>query len=131
MAMSGYDDDKQYAVVAEVRRKWTAAEKQAILADASETSVSAAARRAGVAASLVFRWRKQLDGSVKKTVGKPTSAFVPVLLPAPPAVASAAEGRATDRGLIEIELAGGRRIRVSGAVETETLRRVLAVVDGR
>lgn len=129
--MSGYDDDKQYAVVAEVRRRWTDAEKQAILAAAAETSVSAAARRAGVAASLVFRWRKQLDGSVKKTAGKPASAFVPVLLPAPPAAAAAAEGRATDRGLIEIELAGGRRIRVSGAVETEALRRVLAAVEGR
>jgi hypothetical protein len=30
--MSGYDQEKRFAVVAEVRRKWTEAEKQAILA---------------------------------------------------------------------------------------------------
>jgi transposase len=129
--MSGYDEDKQYAVVAEVRRKWTDGEKQAVLADAAETSVSAAARKAGVAASLVFRWRKERNGNEKKTTGKRGSAFVPVILPAPPAVASATEGRATDRGAIEIELAGGRRLRVSGPVDAATLKQVIAVLEGR
>lgn len=57
--MSGYDKAKRYAVVAEARRKWTDAEKKTILADADERSVSAAARQHGVAASLVFRWRRQ------------------------------------------------------------------------
>jgi transposase-like protein len=50
--MSGYDEEKHFVVVAETRRKWTSGEKQAILADAAERSVSAAARKAGVAASL-------------------------------------------------------------------------------
>jgi transposase len=56
--MSGYDQEKRYSVVAEVRRKWTDAEKQAILAEAKEGSVSAVARKHGVAANLVFRWRQ-------------------------------------------------------------------------
>ena len=127
--MSGYDEEKRYAVVAAVRRKWTDTEKKAILADADERSVSAAARKHGVAASLVFRWRRQRDAGVKKAVHNTAVAFVPVALPAPsPAAASA---RVADSGLIEIELAGGCRIRVTGPVETEALKRVIAVLDGR
>jgi hypothetical protein len=34
-------------------------------------------------------------------------------------------------GVIEIELAGGRRLRLSGPVDAETLRRVIAVLDGQ
>ena len=129
--MSGYDEAKRYAVVAEVRRKWTDSEKKAILADADERSVSAAARQHGVAASLVFRWRRQRDAGGKKTVRKSASVFVPVALPAPLAAATSTPALGIDRGVIEIELAGGRRVRVMGPVETEALRRVIAVLEGR
>jgi hypothetical protein len=33
--------------------------------------------------------------------------------------------------MIEIELAGGRRIRVTGPVEANTLKQVIAVLEGR
>ena len=36
-----------------------------------------------------------------------------------------------DQGVIEIVLAGGRRLRVSGLVDTENLKRVIAVLEGR
>lgn len=124
--MSGYDEEKRYAVVAETRRRWSAAEKEAILADTVEGSVSAAARKHGVAASLVFRWRRRQSGGGQKSERQTAAAFVPVALPAPSAFAPRA-----DRGLIEIELAGGRRIRVTGPVEAEALRQVIAVVEGR
>ena len=129
--MSGYDEAKRYAVVAEVRRKWTDAEKKAILADADVRSVSAAARQHGVAASLVFRWRRQRDADGKKSARKPAAAFVPVALPAPLAAATSAPAQGIDRGVIEIELAGGRRLRVSGPVDLEALRRLIAVLEGR
>jgi len=36
-----------------------------------------------------------------------------------------------DSGLIEIELASGRRVRLSGPVDVQALRRVIAVLEGR
>ena len=40
-------------------------------------------------------------------------------------------GQSPEKLAREIELAGGRRLRVSGPVETEALRRVIAVLEGR
>ena len=39
--------------------------------------------------------------------------------------------QALDGGLIEIELANGRRVRLSGPVDVQALRRVIAVLEGR
>lgn len=126
--MSGYSQEKSFAVVAETRRKWTAAERNQIVGETEASSVSSVARKHGVAASLVFRWRREAGIVGKKSPRKPAAAFVPVALPA---LTHAAPVAGADRGLIEIELAGGRRLRVTGAVETEALRRVIAVLEGR
>jgi transposase len=126
--MSGYSQEKSFAVVAETRRKWAAAERKQIVAETEASSVSSVARKHGVATSLVFRWRREAGITGKKSPGKPATAFVPVALPALTRAAPVAD---SDRGMIEIELAGGRRLRVSGLVETEALRRVIAVLEGR
>jgi transposase len=52
--MSGYNLEKSFTVVAEARRKWTKAEKQAIVAEIAATSVSAVARKHGIASSLLW-----------------------------------------------------------------------------
>ena len=126
--MSGYDEEKRYAVVAETRRKWTAAERKRIVEETEASSVSSVARKHGVAASLVFRWRREAGIAGKKRPRKPAPAFVPVALPA---LTHAAPVQGIDHGVIEIDLTGGRRLRVSGPVETEALRRVIAVLEGR
>jgi transposase len=126
--MSGYSQEKNFAVVAETRRKWSAAERKQIVAETEAASVSSVARKHGAATSLVFRWRREAGLAGKKSPRKPAAAFVPVALPALTQAAAVAGG---DRGMIEIELAGGRRLRVSGPVETEALRRVIAVLEGR
>jgi transposase len=126
--MSGYSHEKNFAVVAETRRKWTAAERKQIVAETEAASVSSVARRHGVATSLVFRWRREAGIAGKRNACKAASAFVPVALPAPAHAASVA---GADCGMIEIELAGGCRIRVTGPVETEALRRVIAVLEGQ
>ena len=88
-----------------------------------------------VAKSLLFRWRKEAGLSGKRGgVKKPCASFVPVALLAPLAVAETpgiSSPRMADRGLIEIELAGGRMVRVTGQVEMEALKRVIAVLKGR
>lgn len=115
-------------VVAETRRRWTQAEKRVILVEAEGQSVSAVARKHGVAAGLVFRWRK----AGRKAADQRTSAFVPVALLAPStATAPLASAPSLSCGVIEIELCGGRRIRLSGPVEAGTLKQVIAVLEGR
>lgn len=74
--------------------------------------VSVVARRHGVAASLMFRWRRQAGIGGEKIAGNRTKAsFVLVALPAPVAARAAmvehSPELAPDHGLIEIELAGG------------------------
>jgi transposase len=130
--MSGYrhEQEKTYAVVAETRRRWSEAERKQIVAETEAASVSSVARKHRVAASLVFRWRRAAGLSGKKSVGKPVPAFVPVMLPAP-SPAAAISSPSAERGLVEIELAGGRRLRVSAPVDTAMLRQVIEVLEGQ
>lgn len=125
--MSGYDQGKSFSVVAETRRKWTAVEKAAVVAEIAGSSVSSVARKHGIAPSLVFRWRRELGVSGKRTKREATPAFISLALPAPGAAAAAMHGG----GIIEIELAHGRRVRVDASVDSATLKRVIAVLDGR
>lgn len=127
--MSGYDQDKSFAVVAETRRKWTVAEKAAVVAETAAASVSSIARRHGIASSLVFRWRRELGESGKKVSRQARPSFVPVALPAPAVAPVSAVVPGV--GLMEIELSGGRRVRVDASVDMNALKRVIAVLDGR
>ena len=95
-------------------------------------SVSAVARRHGIAPSLLFRWRRDFAEAARVVI----PAFIPLALPAP--------AEATDRdrcrrlcataesrcGFIEIDLAGGRRLRVDGTVDTGVLKRVIDALEG-
>ena len=58
----------------------------------------------------------------------PSVPFVPA---APVAPLETPRVQAPDSGLIEIELAGGRRLRLSGPVDVQALKRVIAVLEGR
>lgn len=124
---------KSFDIVAETRRRWTAEDRRRIVVESETAPVSMVARRHGVAVSLVFRWRRQagLPGK-REGVKKADAVFVPVMLAAPPEAPLETPGvQAPDGGLIEIELAGGRRVRLSGAVDVQALKRVIAVLEGR
>lgn len=127
--MSGYSQEKSFAIVAETRRKWSRAEKAAVVGETAAASVSAVARRHGIASSLVFRWRRELGAGGKTAKREAGTAFVPVALLAPAAglVSAVVPGG----GLIEIELSGGRRVRVDASVDMKALARVIAVLEGR
>jgi transposase len=103
-------------------------------------SVSAVARRYGVAVSLLFRWRQAL-GVATVTEG---ASFLPVKI-ADEAVASDASGGTSGAPQvlpptpsiiierpapgIEIELVGGRRVRFDRDVDAETMKRVVAALE--
>jgi transposase len=121
----------------ERRRRWSREEKERLVAASLElgVSVSEVARSAGIHVSQLFRWRKDLCDRVNTG----PSQLVPVeIVPAaaPPAVEapapSASPGRRRRKsGIIEIELGGGRRVRVDRDVDAEALRRVLDALGSR
>jgi transposase len=127
--MSGYAQEKSFAVIAEARRKWTSGEKRAVVAETETASVSSVARRHGISSSLVFRWRREFGFGRRESAHEAVAGFVPALLPSP--TGGALPIPALGAGVIEIVLASGHRVRVDGAVDAPALQRVLAVLDGR
>lgn len=121
----------------ERRRRWSREEKECLVVASFEpgVSVSEVARSAGIHVSQLFRWRKDLCERVAPAV----PSLVPVkIVPAAttPAVeapaSSASPGRRRRKsGIIEIELNGGRRVRVDRDVDAEALRRVLDALGSR
>ena len=122
----------------ERRRRWSLAEKERLVAASLEpgVSVSEVARTAGLHVSQLFRWRKQLCTRIEtsSTATEPLAEpkLVPVTIVPPPMVADSPPPRRRRRsGMIEIEVSGGRRVRVGGDVDAEALRRVLDVLEQR
>ena len=122
----------------ERRRRWSREEKERLVAASLEpgVSVSEVARSAGIHVSQLFRWRKEVcdrvdTGSSQLVPGEigPAPAIPPAVEAAVP---SASPGRSRRKsGIIEIELGGGRRVRVDRDVDAEALRRVLDALGSR
>ncbi len=124
----------------ERRRRWSVQDKLRIVGELAEPGARACdvAARHCVCESLVFIWRRQLREGVLVEPQAPT--FLPVrMLEAPsstPDLVPADGARdlmrapapAPQRGLIEIELGGGRQVRVGSDVSLPALRRVLAAL---
>jgi transposase len=110
----------------ERRRRWSAAEKQAIVAESLEPYVSIAgiARKHGIGTGQLYGWRHQF---LADRSGKPAG-FARVELLCEPS--RNARSVAPLSGLIEIALPGGPTIRVDAQVDEQALRRVLAVLRG-
>ena len=126
----------------ERRRKWSAQEKAAIVAEslAEGAVVSEVARRHGLNPQQLFGWRARLRDAVKGRTpsSDATLAFVPAIVedePPPPAapalpavVATGAAG--ADPAPIEIAL-GGVIVRVRGEADPRALTTVLKALRGR
>jgi transposase len=126
----------------ERHRRWSEEDKLRIVRESLQPgmAVQAVADRYGIGNGLLYTWRKQIlatamAGFAPVQVAGPAAALA---LPAPPPAES---GRASPRpldgeaaaraGRLEIELAGGARVRVAGAVDLNLLRELLAILDGR
>jgi transposase len=103
------------------RRVWSAEEKRLICRQARlpGVSVSQVARRYDVNSNLVFTWLRDprfADGSGE------VASFLPVeIVQAPELSAAPSPGESR----IEIELAGGPRLRIVGSYDPEALARLL------
>ena len=131
--MSGHSTVERYVITADARRRWSRAEKLAMVAEIGGNSVSAIARKHNIAPSLLFRWKRELGSTGPTSPGPTEQPLVRVALPAPVA---GPEGTAVtvDRvrdGAIEIVLSGNRRVIVGKSVDAIALRRVLCILEDR
>lgn len=105
----------------ERRRRWSAAEKERLVAASLEPGavVSALAREAGIYPSQLYGWRRQLCAREGAAAG-----FAAIR------VAADAVGPATS-GLIEIEFANGTRMRIAGAADAATVSALIEALSRR
>ena len=118
----------------EVRRQYSAEEKLGLVEAAFAPGVRRAefARRSGVDQSLLYRWRRQMFGTLPRVPAFMPVAVLPDPVSAPAAASSGSEG-ASDAvmGVIEVEFAGGERMRITGAVDAAVVTAALAALRGR
>jgi hypothetical protein len=116
------------------RRNYSDADKRRLIEEATRenASVSGVARKYGISTDLMFRWRKKLGMGPMHRIVPVTITDTPDGLadlsvmtarPAPPV--PEAPGPA-----IEIELVGGRRLRLAAGTDPETIQRLVAALDG-
>ena len=98
------------------RRRWSRAEKERIVAATLEPGAVASevARAAGIHTSQLFRWRQQLCGPTGAAAGFSPVAIVP--------------GTAAAPAVIEIEFAGGARVRIAGTADPATVSALIAAL---
>ncbi len=112
------------------RRRWTEEDKHRLVAEtlAPGETVHGVARRHGVNTSQLFTWRKQLRIEPERVAAPAAAGFAAVTIA--PTTACPADDTASS-GLIEIELAGGDRVRISGAPDPGVVAAALRVLAGR
>jgi len=108
----------------DARRRWSEAEKQAIIEESKAAPVARVAKKHGVAVSLLFRWRKMQGIRVRRPASQPLNGFVRLALPAPTETDDSHRGHT-----IEIVLASGRRVIVGRDVDATVLKRVIEALE--
>jgi transposase len=131
--MSGVRTSARGDVGARRRRSWSTEQKKAIVAeiDVDGATLSEVARRHGVHANVLFRWRRELGsakgappGDAATATAVPAMSFVPLTLSSPASTLPRP-------GTIEIVLDGGRTVRVGSDVDTAALVRIVEALEAR
>jgi transposase len=113
------------------RRRWSEEEKLKIVLESlrAPRQASATARQHGISRSQLLQWRRSFrteqTGAAEQAISFVRAIVAPQSESAMPASAGPAGG-----GAIEIELASGARMRITGAVDAATLRAVVAALAG-
>jgi transposase len=120
----------------QARRRWSETDKRRLVAETigPGATVHGVARRHGVSPSQLFAWRKLyrvgtgLERSVPALPSVPGFAAVEIAAATPPSVADVVPAPS---GLIEIELAGGDRVRIAGPADPAVVAAALRALTGR
>ena len=120
---------QEVAVLPVIRRRWTIEQKRQLVWEGlnSGQPLSRFARQHGITPSAAYRWLREFARPVL-TAPPPAAepAFAEVQVAAP---ASPVPNATSSPPLIEIELVGGRRIRVGDTVDVDALRRIIAALE--
>ena len=113
-------------MVRRTRRLWSDEEKRSICLQttAPDISVALVARRYAMNANLIFAWLRDgrfAPGEVQAAADAPC--FLPVEIVA--RVHGEDERHTKSDGQIEVDLAGGHRLRISGSYDPEALARLI------
>ena len=112
------------------RRRWSEDDKRRLVAEtfAPGETVHGVARRRGVSTSQLFTWRKRLRAEAGFP---PAPADGAGLRGGGDRARAAAAGGGGAPGLIEVELAGGDRVRITGAADPAVVAAALRALAGR
>ena len=119
------------------RRRWSEEDKRRLVAETlgPGATVHGVARRRGVSPSQLFAWRKlyRVGAGIGRPVPAPDVAgFAAVeIAPASATPPSVVDVVPAPSGLIEIELAGGDRVRISGVPDPAVVMAALLSLVGR
>ncbi|MEQ1708950.1 MAG: transposase [Terricaulis sp.] len=104
------------------RQRWTPERKRALVLETFEpgAKVNAVARRNGVATSLLFAWRKQMREELGFAAAEPGPRFLPLAVAA-----------ATNASTLELELAGGARLRITGCIDADLVAATIKALARR
>jgi transposase len=102
------------------RRRWSAEEKERLVAASLQpgTGVPAVAREVGIHPSQLYGWRRQLC-----TRPQPAANFAAVRIAAGPAPSGMPAP-----GTIEIELANGSRVRITGPADASLVKAMITTL---
>ena len=126
--MSGHRSTPSFDIIATTRRRWSLEQKQAIVGEIGNggAKLSEVARRHGLHASQLFRWRADLAAVSAPEPDVPAPAaqgFMPLML-LPPTLTPPAKP-----STIEIVIVGGRTVRVGADVDTAVLVRIISALE--
>jgi transposase len=121
------------------RRKYSAAEKRRIVEESARpgASVAVVAQSHGINANQVFFWRRlHRQGLLADSPGAPPPLLpvklaTPTLVPTERGDVSVRAPERPQRSCMEIEFAGGQRLRIQGRVDRTTLSRVIDALSRR
>lgn len=101
----------------ERRRRWTTEQKAEIVAEAERSGVAEAARRHGISRQNVYQWRRRQREQLAEESG--------VLVPVDVVVDERAFRPSGAAPRVEIDLRGGRRLRVPADLPAELIARLI------
>ena len=115
------------------RRRRSEDDKRRLVAEtfAPGETVHGVARRRGVSTSQLFTWRKRLRAEAGFPPSLPTVPDFVAVAVAPSPVSAIGDPVEASPGLIEVELADGGRVRITGAADPAVVAAALRALAGR
>ena len=121
-------------ILGQARRRWSEDEKRTLVAEtfADGQTVNGVARRHNISRSMLFGWRKQYCGTLGFAPSSTPIGLAPVAITGPePGTPPTSPARPAAMPLIELELASGARLRISGSADPGLVTAVMQALPRR